>query len=232
MVPNIKETSAIERNKFLDLIKLIASKNKQSFKKFAWFWLQQGDQPLLDNFINPEGYPIIVWDADKQSYKLMKEMYTEKAFQKFIENLVLDQEDQEGGGFVKAKKPLAFKNVERWDREDSKEWKEREKVAEEQEKELERLKDAAREAEKKAQAAKEEADRAAQAEAERNKDAEDELIVRLGKYSKDQVEKFRKESEEAEAKWDAEALERDKDVTMKDLQLRTARLVPEIEYQF
>ena len=40
---------------------------------------------------------------------------------------MLDQEDMENSGFVKAKKPLMFKNVERWDREDSKEYKEREK---------------------------------------------------------------------------------------------------------
>lgn len=80
MVPNIKEASAIERNKVIDLIKVVASKNKQSFKKFAWFWLQQGDQPVLDRYINPEGFPVVVWDQDKKAYKLMKEMYTREAF--------------------------------------------------------------------------------------------------------------------------------------------------------
>jgi hypothetical protein len=127
MVPNIKEDSAINRNKFLDLIKIVAAKNSQGFKKFSWFWLQQGDQPILDTYINPEGYPIIVWDQDKKAYKLMKEMYTQKTFQKFIENLLLDVDMDvdsvsSGGGFVKIKKELMFKNVERWNREDSKEW--------------------------------------------------------------------------------------------------------------
>lgn len=71
-VPNIKDSSAIQRNEFLDTLKKIASKNKQSFKKFVWFWMQQGDQPLFDQVVNPEGYPVMVWDSDTNSYVFMK----------------------------------------------------------------------------------------------------------------------------------------------------------------
>jgi len=47
----------------------------------------------------------------------MKEMYNEKAFQIFIEGLVLDTDKL----FTKSKKDLMIKTVERWDKEDSKE---------------------------------------------------------------------------------------------------------------
>jgi hypothetical protein len=52
----------------------------------------------------------------------MKEMYSEEAFQAFIESLVLDTESS----FTKVKKNLVLKTVAVWNKEDSKEYLERE----------------------------------------------------------------------------------------------------------
>lgn len=58
-LPNIYESSAADRNQYLEQIMLVALKNRKN--PFAFFWLQAGDQLDLERSLNLGfGYPAVI----------------------------------------------------------------------------------------------------------------------------------------------------------------------------
>jgi len=58
-LPNIYESSASERNEYLDMLVEVANVNRK--KPFVFFWLQAGDQLDLERSLNLGfGYPAVI----------------------------------------------------------------------------------------------------------------------------------------------------------------------------
>ena len=114
-LPNIYDSSADERNSYLDMIKKVATKNRKS-QFLSFFWLQAGDQLDLERALALGfGFPAtIAVSPSRGLFSIMKSSFSEADLSSFVHNLI-----SSGSGLEKLRVELAFKKVDPWDGKDA-----------------------------------------------------------------------------------------------------------------
>mmetsp|Transcript_9455 Transcript_9455/g.15924 ORF Transcript_9455/g.15924 Transcript_9455/m.15924 type:complete len:243 (-) Transcript_9455:72-800(-) len=113
-LPNIYDSSAKERNGYLELIKQAAKKNRKS--PFKWFWLQAGDQLDLERQLNLGfGFPaVIAISPQKKMIGVMRGSLSGEQLNQFASDLLIGK-----GGLQKLPADFKLKKADKWDGKDA-----------------------------------------------------------------------------------------------------------------
>ena len=114
---NIYDSSADERNHYLDIFKKAAMVGRG--KKMSFFWVQGGDNiELEEKFGLTYGFPIVLTvNMQKKKYNVMKDSYSFDNIKSYINRLLIGNEN-----FKNIPNNLpSIKSVEEWNGEDFKE---------------------------------------------------------------------------------------------------------------
>ena len=114
-LPNIYDSSADERNRYLNMIKKVATNNRKS-RFLSFFWLQAGDQLDLERALGLGfGFPAtIAVSPSRGLFSVMKSSFSEADLGNFVRNLI-----SSGSGLEKLNVELVFKKVDAWDGKDA-----------------------------------------------------------------------------------------------------------------
>jgi hypothetical protein len=113
-LPNIYDSSAQERNQYLDIIMTVAKKSRS--QPFVFFWLQAGDQLDLERNLNLGfGFPAVVGiSPTKKVIAVMKAAFDGKAYAEFLGDLLVGK-----AGLNELKTKIELKKVDKWDGSDA-----------------------------------------------------------------------------------------------------------------
>ena len=113
-LPNIFDSSAAERNTYLQTIMKSAKANRK--QPFKWFWLQAGDQLDLERSLNLGfGFPAVVAiSPGKKMIATMRSSYSNSNLDDFLKNLLIGK-----GGLENLSSPIAVKKADKWDGKDA-----------------------------------------------------------------------------------------------------------------
>ncbi len=112
-LPNIVDSSAKERNKYLDIIKEATKKNRG--KPLYYLWAQGGDHfDFEDKLHLGFGYPaVIAVNYKKKMYSVCRSSFNKENLANFISNLLLGKEH-----LNKLPEGIKIKKVDAWDGKD------------------------------------------------------------------------------------------------------------------
>ncbi|EGR33469.1 protein disulfide isomerase family protein, putative [Ichthyophthirius multifiliis] len=116
-LPHIYDAGAAQRNKQLQLIKIVAEQNKHN--PVSFLWSQGGDQYDLEEKLNAggSGYPSLVAISYKKNvYTVFKGSFNEKNIQTFLKSLVQGKIT----GFSTLSQTPPIVKVAKWDGKDAK----------------------------------------------------------------------------------------------------------------
>lgn len=113
-LPNIYDSNAEERNRYLDTLMSVAKSNRK--QPFRWFWLQAGDQLDLERSLNLGfGFPaVVVVSPSKKMTATMRASFSSKAMNQFMSDLLIGK-----GGLSDLTQPIAIKKADKWDGKDA-----------------------------------------------------------------------------------------------------------------
>ena len=113
-LPNIFDSNAEERNKYLDTVLASAKKNRK--QPFKWFWLSAGDQLDLERSLNLGfGFPAVVAIAPQQKMvATMRSSFSTKNLNEWLGDLLIGK-----GGLENLSAPIAIKKADKWDGKDA-----------------------------------------------------------------------------------------------------------------
>ena len=114
-LPNIYDSTAVERNQYIDSIMKVAKKNRS--QPFVFFWLQSGDQLEVERRLNLGfGYPAVVAiSPNKQVVATMRGAFKVDTFNEFLTKVVTGSAPTDklpAGG-------IEFKKADKWDGKDA-----------------------------------------------------------------------------------------------------------------
>lgn len=111
-LPNIYDSSASQRNGYLEKLLSVAKKNRKN--PFVFFWLQAGDQLDLEKELNLGfGFPAVVAIApSKNKVSIMKGSYDQ--LDSFLSDLIIGKAVLDD-----LKQKPAFKKADKWDGKDA-----------------------------------------------------------------------------------------------------------------
>ena len=113
-LPNIYESSASDRKKYLETIMSSAKTNRK--QPFRWFWLQSGDQLDLERQLNLGfGFPALIAVAPtKKMIATMRSSFSPDNLNEFTTNLLIGK-----GGLENLSQEIKIKKVLKWDGKDA-----------------------------------------------------------------------------------------------------------------
>lgn len=113
-LPNIYDSNANERNKYIDIIKKVAKKNRKH--SFEWFWLSAGDQLDLERDLGLGfGFPAVVAiSPTKKMIATMRSSFSPENLNEFLSDLLIGR-----GGLASLSGPIKIKKAEAWNGEDA-----------------------------------------------------------------------------------------------------------------
>jgi len=113
-LPNIYDSNANERNKYIDTIKKVSKKNRKH--SFEWFWLSAGDQLDLERDLSLGfGFPAVVAiSPTKKMIATMRSSFSSDNLNEFLSDLLIGR-----GGLAKLNGPIKIKKAEAWNGEDA-----------------------------------------------------------------------------------------------------------------
>ena len=113
-LPNIYDSNAEERKKYLDTIMKSAKANRK--QPFKWFWLSAGDQLDLERTLNLGfGFPAVVAiSPSKKMIATMKGGFDSKGLNAWLGDLLIGK-----GGLEDLKGEFKVKKVDKWDGKDA-----------------------------------------------------------------------------------------------------------------
>lgn len=113
-LPNIYDSNAKERNKYISVIKKVAKKNRSQPIKF--FWLSAGDQLDFERDFNLGfGFPAVLTISPlKKRYVIMRSSFSEKSMKGFLTSLMVGKEKLE-----ELKIEIKLKKADSWDGKDA-----------------------------------------------------------------------------------------------------------------
>ena len=110
-LPNIYDSSAVERNTYLDSLLKVAKKNRS--QPFVFFWMQSGDQLDLERKMNLGfGYPaVIAISPKKQVFATMRGSFSYDNVNDFLIKVTTGSAgtDKIPGGVIE------IKRADKWD---------------------------------------------------------------------------------------------------------------------
>ena len=113
-LPNIYDSSAAERKRYLAALMKVAKRNRKH--SFKWFWLQAGDQLDLERSLDLGfGFPAMVAvSPTKKMVATMRASFSESNLNDFLSDLLIGR-----GGLANLPGKITIKKAERWDGEDA-----------------------------------------------------------------------------------------------------------------
>lgn len=109
-LPNIYDSNAKERNKYLDILKQVAKKNRKH--SFEWFWLSAGDQLDMERELSLGfGFPaVIAVSPTKKMVATMRSSFSSDNVNGFLSDLLIGR-----GGLAKLPGAIKIKKADAWD---------------------------------------------------------------------------------------------------------------------
>ena len=113
-LPNIYDSNAKERTRYIDTVKGLAKANRG--KPIKVFWLQAGDQLTIERQLGLEfGFPAsLALSPTKKKYAVMRGTFSADGVKSFVERITIGKEPLQD-----LRVELKFSKVDKWDGKDA-----------------------------------------------------------------------------------------------------------------